>query len=333
MISKHIIFKCKLSIVIFLLLIFSVTITNAQNSPSLIIDNSEIQFSEVSLPYWLKAGQTIGLGVNARNVSVLEFNVNGSSLEFSQVISLSNSQTVPINKAWKIEGIGLNRNDTTSSIGLNLNKVNGTNGSSNLPNLYVSPVKFETVGTYQWKVPPGITVICIEIWGGGGGALGVTANQNSGGGGGGGYGYECFNVVPGTNYTITVGGGGSGSVSGGTSSVGNLISATGGSSGSVANNCTSASGGAGGTSNASYSLTGESGGLGTGCPTNTLGCGGTGGKAGYGGAGGVPGCTFSNGTAGSAPGGGGGGTWTAPHVNNTPRSGGAGARGQVNIYF
>jgi hypothetical protein len=333
MILKYITHKCKINLVILSLFIFSFIKTNAQKIPSLIIDSTEIQFSEVSMPYWLKAGQRIGLGVNAKTVSVLEFTINGSSLEFSKVISVTSNQTVPTNKAWKIEGIGLNKNDTASSVGLTLNKFNSTSGSSNLPSLYISPLKFETVGTYTWKVPPGITAICIEIWGGGGGALGVTANQNSGGGGGGGYGYACFNVVPGTNYTINVGVGGSGSVSGGTSSVGNLISATGGSPGSVATNCTSANGGVGGTSNASYSITGEIGGLGTGCPANTLGCGGNGGKAGNGGAGGIGGCTFSNGTTGTAPGGGGGGTWTAPTVNNTPRSGGTGARGQVYIYF
>jgi hypothetical protein len=313
-----------------LLLFFTCVKLNAQKVPSLIIDSTEIQFSEVSMPYWLKAGQKMGLGVNAKTVSVLEFTINGTALEFSRVLSVTSIQTVPNNKAWKIEGIGLNKNDTSSPL---VKTFSSTFGNVNLPSIYSSPWGWEIPGTYTWKVPPGITSICVEVWGGGGGAQNVAANQNSGGGGGGGYGYACFNVVPGTTYTVIVGAGGSGSASGGSSSVGNLISATGGNPGGVATNCTSASGGAGGTSNASYSIVGETGGIGTGCPANTLGCGGNGGKAGNGGAGGVGGCTFSNGSAGTAPGGGGGGTWTAPQVNNTPRSGAAGARGQVYIYF
>ena len=76
----------------------------------------------------------------------------------------------------------------------------------------------------------------MEYDGRGGGGSNVSANQNSGGGGGGGYGYSCFNVVPGTNYQIIVANGGTSSNSGGSSSVGNLISATGGNPGSVSTN-------------------------------------------------------------------------------------------------
>ena len=304
-----------------------------QNIPSLIIDSTEIQFSEVSMPYWLKSGQEVRLGANSKSVSILEFSINGTTLEFSKVVSLTNSQTVPSNKAWKIEGIGINKIDSSTSIVSTLNNYNSTNSNANLPILYQSPIKYQETGTYSWKVPPGVNFICIEIWGGGGGAQNVGPNQNSGGGGGGGYGYGCFHVVSGSTYTITVGNGGSGLISGGPSSVGSLISATGGSPGGLSTNCISASGGLGGTSNATYSLVGETGGIGTGCPPNTLGCGGNGGKSANGGTGGAAGCTWSNGSPGIAPGGGGGGTWTAPQVNNTSRVGGSGARGQVIIYF
>ena len=175
---------------------------------------------------------------------------------------------------------------------------------------------FTTTG--YWTAPTGVTQVDYL----------VVAS-----GGGGGYGYGCFHVVSGSTYTITVGNGGSGLISGGPSSVGSLISATGGSPGGLSTNCISASGGLGGTSNATYSLVGETGGIGTGCPPNTLGCGGNGGKSANGGTGGAAGCTWSNGSPGIAPGGGGGGTWTAPQVNNTSRVGGSGARGQVIIYF
>lgn len=323
----------KLNIIIALYFITSFNSVFGQKIPSLIIDSTAIQFTEVSMPYWLKSGQRVRLGENSKSVSILEFTVNGTTLEFSKVVSLTSSQTVPANKAWKIEGIGINKIDTNTSIGTTLSGFSSTSTSANLPILYQSPIKYQDAGTFTWKVPPGVNVICIEVWGGGGGGQNVGANQNSGGGGGGGYGYGCFNVVSGTTYSITVGSGGSGLISGGASSVGSLIIATGGSPGGLSTNCTSASGGIGGSSNAAYFLVGETGGIGIGCPTNTLGCGGNGGKSPNGGAGGNGGCTFSNGSSGNFPGGGGGGTWTAPQVNNTPRVGGSGARGQVIIYF
>jgi hypothetical protein len=102
--------------ILLIILFGSFTSANAQKVPSLIIDSTEIQFSEVSMPYWLKAGQKIGLGVNAKTVSVLEFTINGTALDFSRVLSITSNQTVPTNKAWKIEGIGLNKSDTTNTL-------------------------------------------------------------------------------------------------------------------------------------------------------------------------------------------------------------------------
>lgn len=317
-------------------LLLYVTILTAQNSTSLVIDNISNQFSNISLPYWLKSGQTIDLGTNAKSVSIIEFTVNGIALEFSQVISLTSVQTVPQNKVWKIEGIGeiLQNSFIPPSNGLSSSGASYSS-TSNLPTIYQSPLKYDVPGTYNWQVPPGITFVCIEVWGGGGGGANVTNNQNSGGGGGGGYGYQCFNVLSGTSYTITVGGGGSSSLSGGSSSVGSLISASGGSPGSFATNCISASGGTGGTSNASFNIVGGTGGIGTGCPAtfDGIGFGGKGGKGGNGGNGGGPVDWGSNGSPGIAPGGGGGGVYTAPLINNTPRLGGPGARGQVIIYW
>ena len=55
------------------------------------------------------------------------------------------------------------------------------------------------IGSTDWPVPNGASIIKIQAWGAGGG----------GGGGGGGYGEGIFNVVSGT-YTINVGKGGAG---------------------------------------------------------------------------------------------------------------------------
>jgi hypothetical protein len=286
----------------------------AQMVPSLIIDSTEMQFSEVSFPYWLKAGQSIKLGTFAKKVSILEFTINGTALEFSKVISLSNSQIVPANKAWKIEGIGLNKNDSTNT--LTTYFLNGTSGNvsssinNNIPVLFQSPKKFERSGTYYWTVPLGITNICIEVWGGGGGGYSTTGSIVPGSGGGGGYGYGCFKVTPGTKYTVTVGDGGN-NASGGSSSFGNLISASGG------EEQKNGLGGIGGSSTGgSIRITGENGGKGG---SNALVNGGSGANGGYGGIGGSV-----NGSNGLFPGGGGA---------SSRNIGGMGANGQVIIYW
>jgi hypothetical protein len=209
----------------------------AQSDPVLIIDGTSTTFkSGLSFPYWLKAGQTINLGSNVKSISALEFAIDNENLKFSQVLHITNMQTVPAGKAWKLESLGFGGNG--QSIG----------GFSNVvaPAIFTSPKVFNSSGTYEWIVPPGVTNICVEVWGAGG------APYASYLGGGGGYGYECFTVIPGTHYTVTVGASlpNYSSSSGQSSSLGNLISATGG------NNATSTAGGIGGTSTALFNLSG-----------------------------------------------------------------------------
>lgn len=78
-------------------------------------------------------------------------------------------------------------------------------------------VVYETAGTYQWTVPPGVTSITVKLWGGGGGSgghgtttgtaggpggittFGLGANLSAGGGGG---------SAGATNYILTNGGAG-----------------------------------------------------------------------------------------------------------------------------
>ena len=194
-----------------------------QNSSELFIDNASTLFSNISFPYWLKSGQTINIGANTKTVSALEFNVDNNSLEFSQVLSINSLQTVPINKVWKIESIGLN--NPNSNINLpNTSALSGnsTNFSSQVPTFYQSPKKFESPGVYNWVPPPGITSICVEVWGAGGNGY-YDPNWGFSGGGGGGYGYKCFTVSQGTTYKVTVGNNGQ------NSSFDNLITATAGS--------------------------------------------------------------------------------------------------------
>jgi len=267
-----------------------------QSSSELIIDNASTLFSNISFPYWLKSGQTINIGANTKTVSVLEFNVDNNSLEFSQVLSINSLQTVPVNKVWKIESVGLN--NTNSNLNLpNASALGGSSTNSSLmPTIYQSPKKFEAGGDYNWVVPPGVTSICVEVWGAGGYGSFI-GGYTSAGGGGGGYGYQCFTVSPGTLYTVTVGQ---------NCSFGNLITATGG---------TSAYGttpGIGGSATSSigqiFIVQGNNG------TTYAGGNGGNGGK-------GASPCGAL------APGGGGG------PCSNTSSNNNSGARGQVYIYW
>lgn len=298
-----------------LLVLISAHFVLCQNYPTLIIDNVQTKFSEISLPYWLKAGQTINIGTNAQSVSILEFTINGSNLAFSSAITLNSSQTVPANKVWKIEAIGLN----SANLSIPASNISGggsagsTTSSIVLPTIYQSPRKFEIPGTYNWTVPPGVTSICIEVWsGGGGGSYHVTWEPQTIGGGGGGYAYQCFNVVPGTSYSIVVGAGGSSATAtssatnGGTSSVSGLISVSGGAGANA--------GGQGGNSTSTFNITGDSGTIGKG------------GNAANGGNGGNE--SSSTNSNGAIPGGGG------SSVNQTFAAGnGTGGRGQVYIYW
>ena len=307
----------KNKILFLILFVFNVSFAQV----SLKIDEVNTQFTEVSLPYWLKSGQKVDLGTNVNSVSILEFNLNGGNLEFSQAISLKSAQTVPANKVWKIEALGLKETNSAypgssissaSSIGSN---------ETNVPTVYQSPKKFEVPGSYSWIVPPGVSSICVEVWSGGGagstGHSGNGTNYGTGGGGGGGgaYVYECFNVLPGTTFQVLVGAGGSplATKDGGLSKFGELIIVYGGMSGVEGPNKTSIGGQPGYSSN-NFMIKGTKGVDGN---LNTS----LGGSGGQGPNGVLPG---------NIPGGGGnGGNFgTYSGTAGTP-----GARGQVYIYW
>jgi hypothetical protein len=280
--------------------LFFVSTLNAQKTPTLLIDGTPVKFQgDLSLPYWVSAGKTIAFSVDAISASILEFNIDSNELQFNQVLHLTTSGTVPAGKAWKIEAIGLGPNSSAIP----------TSGFSTTatPEIFTSPVTFSTPGTYSWIVPPGITNVCVEAWGGGGdGGNGVfsTFSNSGGGGGGGGYGYDCFTVVPGASYSLTVGG------SGQASSLGTLILANGGTNGSYSGGSGTGSSGFGGSSAASFNINGADG------------AGRDGGTGANGGLGGI-GVNNGTGSAGNFPGGGGGGG----------AAGGDGAAGQLIIYF
>ena len=195
----------------------------------------------------------------------------------------------------------------------------------------VATQTFNTAGTYTFTVPPGVTSITVQAWGGGGGARG-DGTSNRGAGGGGAFAGRTITVSAGQTYTVVVGAGGVATANpgqAGQSSVfgSNLVVADGGAGGAN-------SGGAGGTVANSTGTTRFAGGAG----------GGRGGTTGVGGGGGGGGSALSTGngnngadggltTGGNggtgAGNGGNGGDATQPGNDGVAPGGGGGGRGSL----
>lgn len=124
----------------------------------------------------------------------------------------------------------------------------------------ISVTTYSSAGTSTYTVPSNCRFVYVKLVGGGGGSAGYNES-----GGAGGYAEGRFDVTPGANVTVTVGGAGTGvtyyaaGVRGGTSSFGSYLSAT---------------GGYGANQNANH--TGGAGGLGSGGGVNLYGGGGIG---------------------------------------------------------
>jgi hypothetical protein len=184
---------------------------------------------------------------------------------------------------------------------------------------------FSASGTFV--VPPGVTRVRVQVWGGGGGGGGAANSANgfagTGGGGGGYADRRRIDVTPGQSIPVTIGAGGSAGPAGGSGGAGG--------SSSFGAFC-SATGGAGGAHQSPSGTTQTTPGTGTGGDLNITGQPGMqvlpNGSTAYGGqGGGAPrgglGSSMSIGSAGagSAPGGGGGGgggSGSAPGAAGAP---------------
>ena len=199
--------------------------------------------------------------------------------------------------------------------------------SALVPNMQV----FTTNGIFV--VPSNVTRIKVELWGGGGGGGKSAMGAGAGGGGAGGYAFNIFSVIPGTNFTVTVGIGGTNGVAGTFStfagSAGALMGAAGGGAGTNATSSTTGGGGIGGaTTNSIVPFAGSAGDGGstlTGAGGNGASASGEfGGTGGWGDAGGA-------GRNATGPGAGGGGGATSSNSNGNP--GGTGGSGLVVFYY
>jgi hypothetical protein len=240
-------------------------------------------------------------------------------------------------------GTGLTGGPITSSgtlnvdVGTTANKIVQLDGSAKLPAVDGSlltnlPGGFKSVQVFTasgtWTKPAGVNTILAVCTGGGGGGGGCLSTNTTGGGAAGGTAIK-FTSSPASSYTVTIGAGGAGGASGGnagsagaTSSLGALISATGGEgAGAAVHGGTSGGTGTGGDLN----IDGGAGANGTGSGSSGLDNGGLGGSSFLGGGGRGGFGSETGGRAGEAYGSGGGGAGG----NNSASAGGAGKDGII----
>lgn len=178
-------------------------------------------------------------------------------------------------------------------------------------------VTYSTAGSFSWVVPASVRKAFVRLWGAGGGGGGSQLPAAAGGGGGGGYAEGYVDVTPGATVPLLIGSGGAAGnmatgtgygSTGGSTSFGAFLSATGGGGGERAvMNSQGVSGGGGQGAGGSRQSRGGSGSSGTYVGTSpAMQLGGQGGGTGGGGGGGG-GSSSGLGDAGQTPGGGGAG--------------------------
>jgi hypothetical protein len=307
-----------------------------------VIANAPITTGSVSNPITITSSPT------ANFVASTTTGTTGSIITFTD-----QSTNVPTSWSWSFTGgtpaISTAQNpsvtyNTTGTFSVTLTATNSCGDGVFTRTGYITitaltmPATFNTSGSFT--VPPGVTCIKVEAWGGGGAGGGVTRTTgtvNGGGGAGGAYASSFLTVAPSNSLTVTVGGQRTATAtSTATANTGNpswfgdisTVFAQGGNGGTPANDNT----GAGGTGSSSLSIgnstvsAGASGANGT---TNTTGsAGGAGANGGGTGATGVTG--NSDGNIGNPPGGGGSGGRRSSNGNGT-QLGGTGAAGRIIV--
>ncbi len=272
---------------------FSLHKTFSQCKPFIIIDGNAIIADEndpngLRLPTWLTAGQTLNIGQYVYSISVIEFTVNGTALDYSANLRITSSSTVPSGppaKVWKIEAV--HKNVAIPS--------------------FAGTYSYSIPGTFTFVSPPCSLMANIRVYGGGGGGAGssTTCSTSGAGGGGAGYAEGYYLLTPSTSYTVVVGAAGNGGSAGGNGSAGGSssvsvvsISATAGGGGTI-NLCGTGTGGTAGTGSGQLNFTGQAGFANSGTTGGDGGGSGNSGAAGSGGSG-ADGTASSAGTKGTA---------------------------------
>jgi hypothetical protein len=102
----------KISMLIALIMTLSVfnSKTYAQLPTILINGTPTLVDDATALPFWMSSSSTLEAGTKVNYISVLQYSVvpatsGGNDLQFDTIIIVSTQQTVPPNKAWKVEAV------------------------------------------------------------------------------------------------------------------------------------------------------------------------------------------------------------------------------------
>ncbi len=296
-----------------------------------------------------QAGSAVDIAPAVRITDIFGNPISGVSVSFAVTLgggSIEPTTTVPTNAdgvasltSWILGTTAGQNTLTASTTGFSILTFNAL-GSQDLIQTFDSST--------TWTVPPGVTSIIVEGWGGGGAGGGSTnapSGQGRGGGGGGGgaYAKKTLTVTPGQVLDLRVGTGGIGAA-GGNGGNGNdtfidglstQFLAKGGEGGTRNVSGVTPTGGTGGSVNSSrgdelFVFAGATGG--NGATGFGVGSGAGGRGANDGGAGGGSRTSgTNNGIAGTSPGGGGGGARTSQSGGS--RAGGAGGAGRIKITY
>ena len=113
---------------------------------------------DISFPFWLESGSSISPEVPVSSISVLEFNIvpnnNGNDMVFNQVISVTEGQTVPEGKTWKVESILMENQEFI---------VDSSNTS--LDSAFVASMIAEAISTgiINNSFEPNISLLCVDM--------------------------------------------------------------------------------------------------------------------------------------------------------------------------
>ncbi len=211
-----------------------------------------------------------GLKTSADSTGVLALQTNGTT-----AITVDTSQNATFNSTGAM----------TIPVGTTAQRPTAASGQIRYNSTIGYPEWYDSVSAswIQFNNASPYAVSYLSVAGGGGGGTAQTGVNIGAGGGSGGYLAGTTYLTPRTVYTITVGAGGAASTQGGTSSIGSLVSSTGGGYGG--NNVNGAGG---------------NGGSGGGGSPNTSGGSGTSGQGNNGGAGDTTSTSFGGGGGGGA---------------------------------
>lgn len=187
---------------------YDIKVTNPDNQLS-ILENA---LNVGTTPTWVTSSGSLGnifdIERTTKTFTLSATDADSNSLNYS-IISGNLPTNMTLTSGGVIQGTTTGvASDTTYSFTVRVS--DGINHSDrNFSITTKAPViqSFTSTGTTNWTCPSGVTKVRTLVVAGGGGGGG---DRSAGGGAGGMIDHPSFTVVPGTNYTVTVGAGGSG---------------------------------------------------------------------------------------------------------------------------